>query len=142
MSDLVTNDPGLSVYFSVEVDGVELGDWTTCSGMGISIQAESRGDTALSFVMHHLPGHVTFSNIVLGRPISPDTEKVVNWISSFALMPVPTLAHVRALDPTGKLIVEWNLFGVIPVRWTGPSFDAASLKIAEEQLELAYKGFL
>ncbi len=142
MSDLIANDPGLSVYFSVEVDGADLGDWTTCSGLGIHIETQSRGDTAMSFVMHHLPGHVSFSNLVLGRPISPHTEKVVNWITSFAMMPMPTLAQVKALDPAGGLIVAWNLFGVIPVKWTGPSFDATSLRIAEEQLELAYKGFL
>lgn len=142
MSDLIANDPGLSVYFSVEVDGADLGDWTTCSGLGIQIETQSRGDTAMSFVMHHLPGHVSFTNLVLGRPISPDTEKAVKWITSFAMMPVPTLAQVKALDPAGGLIVAWNLFGVIPVKWTGPSFDATSLRIAEEQLELAYKGFL
>lgn len=142
MSDLVTNDPGLSVYFGIEVDGVDLGDWTTCSGLSISISAESRTDTAMSFVMHHLPGHVSFGNITLGRPISPDTEKVVNWVSAFAMMPVPTAAQIKAMDPAGGIIMTWNLFGVIPVKWTGPDFDASSLKIAEEKLELAFKGFL
>jgi phage tail-like protein len=142
MSDLITNDPGLSVYFKAVVDGVQLGDWTTCSGLGISIEHEPRSDTAMSFVMAHLPGKVTFNNITLGRPISPDTDKVVAWITSFAMLPVPTAAQITALDPMGNEIITFNLWGVVPIRWTGPSFDAASLKVAEEQLELAFQGFL
>ena len=142
MSDLIANEPGLSVYFKAEIDGLNLGDWTTCTGLGISINSEARGDTALSFLMHHLPGQTRFNNVTFGRPISPATDTVVSWISSFAMMPIPTVAQITALDTMGNTIITFSLVGVIPVKWTGPSFDAASLKVAEEQLEIAYKGFL
>ncbi|MDQ6782995.1 MAG: phage tail protein [Actinomycetota bacterium] len=142
MPDLVTNDPGLSVYFSVDVDGVELGAWTTCSGLGIEIETEARTDTAMSFMMHQIPGRTKYTNLVLGRPVSPDTARVMAWITSFAAMPLSTSAQVNALDPEGGLIMTWQLMGVVPVKWTGPSFDAAQLQIATEQLELAYQGFL
>jgi phage tail-like protein len=41
-----------------------------------------------------------------------------------------------------KPIWQWDLTGVIPVRWTGPSLSAESAKIATETLELAHHGFL
>ena len=141
MSDLVTNDPGLSVFFTVEVDGVDIGSWATCSGLGIEIETQARGDTAMSFVMQHLPGQLKYTNLVLGRPVSPDTAKVLAWISSFHMLPVPTAAQVTALDPAGKTVMTWGLLGVTPVKWTGPSFDAGRLQVAHEQLELAYQGF-
>jgi phage tail-like protein len=142
MPDLVTNDPGLSVYFSVDVDGVELGAWTTCTGLGIEIETEGRTDTAMSFLMNQIPGRTKYTNLTLGRPVSPDTAKVMAWITGYATLPVPTAAEVKALDPQGGTIMTWDLLGVVPVKWTGPSFDAAQLQVATEQLELAYQGFL
>jgi phage tail-like protein len=64
------------------------------------------------------------------------------WIQAFSLLPVPTAAQVTALDSMGGTVMAWSLFGVTPVKWTGPSFDAAQLQVAKEQIELAYKGFL
>jgi len=139
VSDLVTSDPGLSVFFSVEVDGVDLGAWTTCSGLGLEIETQNRSDTAMTFFTHHLPGHLKYTNLVLGRPVSPDTTKVLAWISAFHILPVPTGAQVTAMDPSGSTVMSWQLLGVTPVKWTGPSFDAAQLQVAKEQLELAYQ---
>jgi phage tail-like protein len=137
-----TLDPGISVFFTVEIDGVELGSWTTCSGLGISMASTPRGDSAMSFWMHHIPGHVTYNNITLGRPVSPDTVKIMTWMNSFSLLPIPTAAAITAQDPMGGTIMTWSLWGVIPVRWTGPSFDAASPRVATEQIEIAFQGFL
>ncbi|MGH9116073.1 MAG: phage tail protein [Acidimicrobiales bacterium] len=143
MSDsLITTDPGLSVFFSVDVDGVELGSWTSCRGLGMEIETTPRGDTAMSFFMHQLSGVVRYTNLVLSRPISPDTEKVLSWFKTFSALPIPTAAVVQALSPSGGLVMTWELYGVIPVKWTGPSFDAGDLKVATEELELAYNGFL
>ncbi len=141
MGDAVTDDPAVSVFFSVELDGIDIGSWTTCSGLGMEIETEQRGDTAMSFVMHHLPGQLKYTNLVLGRPVSPDTAKVLTWISAFHMLPTPTQAQVTAMDSTGGTIMSWDLLGVTPVKWTGPSFDAAQLQIAHEQLELAYQSF-
>jgi phage tail-like protein len=141
VTDLVSSDPGLSIYFSVEVDGFDIGSWTTCSGLGLEIETENRGDTAMSFVVHHLPGQIKYTNLVLGRPVSPDTAKVLAWINAFHILPVPTAAQVTAMDSMRGTVMSWQLLGVTPVRWTGPSFDAAQLQIAHEQLELAYQAF-
>jgi phage tail-like protein len=141
MFDSVTDDPAISVFFSVEVDGIDLGSWTTCSGLGMEIETETRGDTSMTFVTHHLPGHLKHSNLVLGRPVSPDTAKVMAWFTSFHMVPTPTSAQVTALDPGMRTVMSWQLLGVTPVKWTGPSFDAAQLQVAREQLELAYESF-
>ena len=123
------------------MDGVDIGSWTTCSGLGMEIETQARGDTAMSFLMHHLPGHLKYTNLVLGRPVSPGTAKVLAWISAFHVLPMPTAAQVTALDPAGGMVMTWSLLGVTPVKWTGPSFDAAQLQVAHEQLELAYQAF-
>ena len=45
--------------------------------------------------------------------------------------------EVRDAVLDGEIVVTWNLEGVIPVRWTGPSLNPDSPKIATETVELA-----
>lgn len=138
----VTSDPGLSVFFSADIDGVNLGTWVTCTGLGIEVETEPRTEGAMSFLMHQVSGRLKYTNLVLGRPVSADTAKVMTWLATFSVLPVTTSAEVKALDAGGTTLMTWDLFGVVPVRWTGPSFDAGSLSVATETLELAYQGFL
>jgi phage tail-like protein len=135
-------DPGLSVYFLVDIDAINLGSWATCSGLGVSMSHEQRTETNMGFFQNHLPGGVEYGNITFSRPCSGGSKDIVSWLNSFSLLPMPTVAEITCLDPAGKKLSSWSLWGVIPVKWTGPSFDAANLKVAEEQLEIAYQGFL
>ena len=43
-------------------------------------------------------------------------------------------------DPS--LAVKWTLHGVLPVAWSGPTFDNHGSTVAMETLELAHEGFL
>ena len=138
----VTGEPGLSVFFSCEIDGVDLGRWATCSGLSVEVETEPRTEGAMGFVMHQVSGRLKYTNLVLGRPVGADTSKVMTWLTTFSVLPVSTSAEVKAFDSGGHTLMAWDLFGVVPVRWTGPSFDVASLSVASETLELAYQGFL
>jgi hypothetical protein len=42
----------------------------------------------------------------------------------------------------GTVVATWGLLDVIPVRWTGPSLNPDSPKVATETLEIAHHGFL
>ena len=42
-------------------------------------------------------------------------------------------------DSAGKEITTWNLAGVVPVKWTGPTLDIMGNAIAMETLEVAYE---
>ena len=66
----LNSNPGISVFFTVSLDVVDLGMWSKMSGLGMTIATTDRPDTAMSFFQHHLPGHMTYSNIVLERPVS------------------------------------------------------------------------
>ncbi|HZT67016.1 MAG TPA: phage tail protein [Acidimicrobiales bacterium] len=141
MADPLT-DPALSVYFEVSLDTAALGQWSTCSGLGLEIEHDPKATGSVSTFMHHFTGRIKYTNLTLSRPVCPDTSKVMTWLSTFSSMPVPGTASVAALDTEGNPIMTWELYGVVPVKWTGPSFDSSNLQIATETLELAYTGFL
>ncbi len=47
-----------------------------------------------------------------------------------------------ARNAKNEAVATWNLSGVVPVRWTGPSLNVESPKVATETIEIAHHGFL
>lgn len=132
----------MASYFKAEVDGASLGDWDSISGFGIKIAMESRESGGVGNAMAQLPGRFSFTNIQLKRAVCGETKDVMKWLNKFAQSARPCTAVISSLDADGKVIYTWNLDGVVPAAWTGPTFDVASTQLATETLELAYKGFL
>jgi phage tail-like protein len=134
--------PALSVFFSVSLDVIDLGMWSKMSGLGLQIESKSRPDSAMSFLEHHLPGHITYNHITLERPLSTDSQLILEWISTYHMLPIPTAGQIICLDQTGTPIIMWEMIGVSPVSWKGPTLDAHGLSVVTEQLTLAHMGFL
>jgi phage tail-like protein len=49
---------------------------------------------------------------------------------------------IQAMTLDGTVIASWGLLDVVPVRWTGPSLNADSPKVATETIEIAHHGFV
>ncbi|MGH9003656.1 MAG: phage tail protein [Acidimicrobiia bacterium] len=137
-----TSDPAITVCFSVSIDGHELGAFMTCDGLGLEIQVEQREEGGNNGFVHMLPGRIKYSNVKFTRPINGDSAKVRAWLASMTRQVRRTTAEITAMTMDGQKVASWGLDGVIPVRWTGPSFSADSPKVATETLELAHHGFL
>jgi phage tail-like protein len=142
MSDGVNTDPGIAVFFNVSIDTIDLGSWTSLSGLSMKIDTSPRAETAMTFFQHHLPGSMSYGHITLSRPISADTEKVLAWLSAYHMLPLPLTAVINCLNQAGGTVVSFNLIGVTPVGWTGPNMDASQNQVAKETLELAHMGFV
>jgi len=135
--------PGITLFYKVTLEVVDLGFWTKCSGLGMTIATDHRGDSAMSFFQHHLPGHMQYESLTLERPVSGDTSTVMNWISAYHMLPVPTTGEVACVDQTrGTVVMKWEMFGITPVSWKGPSLDANTTNVATEVLTLAHMGFM
>jgi phage tail-like protein len=141
MSD-PTLDPVASIYFSLEIDNVDLGVFTTCSGLGMELQILQREEGGGGIFVHQLPGRFRYTNLTVTRPIGVDTQKTMAWLGRMAAGISISTARLAALDPGGKVAFSWDLVGVLPARWTGPSFDAANPQPATETLELAYNAIM
>lgn len=138
----MTTSVGLSVFFTVTLDAVDLGYWSKISGLGMSISTTDRGETAMNFFQHHLPAHLTYDKITLERPVSPNSVNIMNWISAYHMLPVPSTGQICCLGDGGEIIMTWEMIGITPVSYKGPSFDAASTSPAVEQLTIQHMGFL
>ena len=54
----------------------------------------------------------------------------------------PTTAVITAKSWDNRVVAQWSLMGVLPVRWTGPTLNHDTPKVATETLEIAHHGIL
>lgn len=137
-----TFDSVITPYFQLVIDTYDLGVFQSCSGLGLDLDVEQYEEGGGGMFTHQLVGRFKYTNLQVTRPIGPWTTKTMVWLNAMAQYGVtgitPATAVLSALDVSGKTVCQWSLSGVIPARWTGPSFDVTNLSVATETLELAY----
>ena len=138
----VTEDPAITVCFSVNIHDHDLGVFTQCDGLGCEIVVEQREEGGQNGFVHQLPGRMKYTNIKLTRPITSDSAQVAKWFASMQDKVTRSTAEICAMTLDGTVVAKWELQGVIPVRWTGPQFNVDGPKVATESIELAHHGFL
>jgi phage tail-like protein len=132
----------LAGRFSVTIDDNDLGEWTKCEGLGCEIVLEQREEGGNNGFVWQLPTRIKYSNIKLSRAVCKDSSKLTEWLAGFASGVKLHTATISVLDVDREVITSWELEGVLPVRWTGPSLDPEQSKVAMETVELAHHGFL
>jgi|HigsolmetaAR206D_1030411.scaffolds.fasta_scaffold01553_1 phage tail-like protein len=135
-------DPGTSVHFRLRIDGIDLGDWSSCEGLGCEVEVEQHQEGGNNGFVWQLPSRVRYTNVTLTRPLIPDTAKVARFLATLPNGITRGTAQIAALRPDRALLVQWGLADVVLVRWTGPSFGPDRSQAATESIELAYNGFL
>ena len=135
-------DPAVSVCFKVKIDEFPLGLFNSCEGLGCEIVIEQREEGGNNAMVWQLPTRMKFTNVKLTRPIGEDSKHLTTWFASMMSGVKPTTMVISAMTADDTVVAEWSLAGVIPVRWTGPSLNVDSAKVATETLEVAHHGIL
>jgi len=135
-------DPAVSVCFKVKIDEFPLGLFNSCEGLGCEIVIEQREEGGNNAMVWQLPTRMKFTNVKLSRPIGEDSKHLTAWFASMMNGVKPTTMVISAMTLDQTVVAEWSLHSVIPVRWTGPSLNLDSPKVATETLEVAHHGIL
>lgn len=132
-------DPALTLTYKCTIDGIiPLGTWAKIEGLGFSYQVTEYREGGVNSYIRKIIGPVRYENVRLSRPVDSDSELIYIWLTANLIKIVPQTMAITALDSAGKEITTWNLAGVVPVKWSGPSLDINGNQIAMETLELAY----
>ncbi len=134
-------DPGSSIFFTLTIDGEDLGYFNGCDGLASEVEVEHYQEGGNNGFVWQLPTRVTFSTIRLTRPLTADTANVAAWVSSVTTGVSRPTAEIAARRADGSVVVRWGLLDVVPVRWQGPTLDPANPGVATEVLEIAHHGF-
>lgn len=137
-----------SATFLFEVDEIEIGRFSEVRGLEVSVETEDVQEGGQNGFVHKLPGRMTWPNITLTRGIT-SSDALLAWLNEssgeqFAVKGNKLkrkTAAITLVGPAGKRLRSWNFEGAFPVKWTGPTFAAASTDAAVEELEIAHHGF-
>jgi phage tail-like protein len=132
-------DPALTLSYRCTIDGIiSLGTWSKIDGLGFSYQVTPYREGGVNSYIHKIVGPVTYDNVRLSRPVDSDSMLISIWLTANLVKLVKQTMSIVACDAAGNEITQWNLAGVVPVKWTGPSLDVNGNQVAMETLELAY----
>jgi phage tail-like protein len=136
-------DFALALRFHVVIDSHgSLGSWSKCDGLTVEYEIQEYQEGGQNDYVHRLPGRCKYQNVKLTRPLDKSSADVASWVAGQRRKVDRSNAEIAVLDPAGEVVAKWNLDGVYPVKWTGPSLDATGNQVATETLELAHNGFL
>lgn len=129
-----------SVFFRLAIAGNDLGRFHTCSGLGAQVEVEQFAEGGNNSFSWQLPTRITWTNITLTRPVTGDTTKIAKWLSDTMRKAERKNGEIVALKPNLTPIARWQVIGIVPVSWQGPSFDPSNSQAAVETLEIAHEG--
>ena len=132
----------VGVCFKLSVAHDSLGFFNTCEGLGLEVVIEQREEGGNNGFVWQLPTRIKYPNIKLSRAVGKDSAKLTAWLCSFANGVKRQTATIVAMTGDREKVATWNLDGVVPVRWSGPSLNPESPKVATETVELAHHGFI
>lgn len=134
--------------FLLEVDGVTIGRFSEVSGLSVEVSVESVTEGGQNGFVHKLPGSMEWPNLVLKRGVTAD-DNLFEWFEKSAGEKFEAAgkkvdrsnADVVLVARNGERLRTWTFYEAFPVKWTGPSFAAASSDPLVEELEVAHHGF-
>ncbi len=135
------NDPYLGAHFFVEIDGVDQGGFTECTGLQSEVEVLDVPEGGNNGFIRKLPGRTKFTNVVLKYGMT-DSSDLWEWFQDVSRGDIERKdVSVVLYDSEQTEVRRWNLREAFPSKWVGPAFNADKQAVAIETLELAHHGF-
>ncbi len=132
--------PFLTFNFAVEIEGLLVGGFSEVDGLQSEVQVEEYREGGVNGFVHQLPGPTSYANLVLRRGLT-GISTLWNWYDSVARGVISRRnGTIVLLDGRHTPVMWWNFRRALPVRWTGPSLNAAGDEVGVESIELAHEG--
>jgi len=133
-------EPLLTFNFAVEIEGLLVGGFTEVSGLESQIDLEPYREGGVNNFVHELPGSVNHAHLVLRHGLTA-VSTLWNWYDNTVRGIVQRRnGTIMVLDRRQIPVMWWNFRNALPVRWSGPTFDAGNDQVGVESLELAHEG--
>jgi phage tail-like protein len=132
--------PYQAFNFAVEIEGLLVGGFTEVSGLEGEVEIEEYREGGVNGYVHRLPGGARYPSLVLSHGLTA-MSTLWNWYHETTQGAIQRRnGTVMLLDTRQVPVMWWNFRNAVPVRWTGPAFNAGSDEVGVESLELAHEG--
>ena len=116
------------------------GGFSECSGLEVSMNVEEYREGGNNATVLRFPSGMKWTNLRLrsGLALSDDLWL---WHYAFTQGKVQRRDGIIALQDEQHLPVKiWKFTRGLPVKWTGPSMNAAQGQVAIQEIEIAHEG--
>lgn len=116
------------------------GGFSECSGLDMSLDVEEYKEGGNNGRILRFPTRIKWSNLRLKRGVATSDDL---WLWHFGFVQGQVVRRdgvVTLQDEQQNPVKTWSFTRGLPVKWTGPSLNAAQNQIAIEELEIAHEG--
>jgi phage tail-like protein len=119
--------------------GLLLGGFTECRGLESGLEVETYFEGGVNDRVLRFPTRTSYPNITLSRGVGLG-EDLWLWHEGYVKGQGTRRDGLIVLQDTlGLPIKTWSFSNGLPVRWTGPAFNAQESAVAVESLEIAHE---
>ncbi len=118
---------------------LDVAGFSECSGLESTMALEEYPEGGVNDRVHRFASRFTYTNIVLRRGVGL-SEDLWLWHQSFLEGKGKRRDGLIVLQGEGQIPVKiWIFSRGLPVKWTGPAFNAQASELAIEALEIAHE---
>lgn len=119
--------------------GLLLGGFTEARGLESGLEIETYLEGGVNDRVHRFPTRMSYPNIVLSRGVGL-SENLWLWHEEFQKgLGTRRDGLIISQDNLKLPIKTWSFTNGLPVKWTGPAFNAQESATAIESLEIAHE---
>lgn len=127
--------------FALEIEGVEVGRFTSVTGLGYTAEVVTFQDTLASgkVITRKRPGRISYNDITLSRGLSADNA-LVDWYQTVLDGAVERKnGSIVMFDPAGNENGRWNFEQAWISAWSATDLSAASDDIVIEEVTITHE---
>lgn len=133
-------DPYAAYNFLVEIQGIIAGGFSEVSGLSINTEVEKKmfggvNDREFTFIKG-----TKYTDLTLKHGIT-DLDLLWIWYDNVIKGKIERQnGSIYLLDHQGLPAMWWDFYEAYPIKWDGPTFNAANSTVATETLVLTHNG--
>ncbi len=115
--------------------------FSECSGLEATVEVIDYKEGGVNDYVHKFPTRASFANVTLKRGVIHIFDDLWSWHNDFVLGNGKRRdGLIFLMNESREPAMVWKFKGGIPMKWVGPSLNAAQSNVAIESLEIAHEG--
>jgi phage tail-like protein len=130
-----------AIWFELKLTpkSTPIGYFTEVSGLASELEVLTYNEGGKNDGVHKLPTRMKHPNLVLKRGVTT-IKDLQEWAQECFMGPDRKEITLTMYNEQLEKIRIWSFKNAYPVKWTGPSFNAAANAVATEVIEIAHDG--
>ena len=132
-------DPYRAYNFKLVIQGVTVGHFVECTGLGVRIHA-IRYQEGGANIAHRIPGPIEYDDVTLRYGLTSSTDLWKWFMTGVEGRVERRNASIVMLDSDDVTeVLRWDLINAWPSEWRGAPLDALAREVAIESMTLVYE---